>query len=573
MQREDYPNPIYIRPRLKLLNGDWGFEADPKDNIADILGRPLAGKITLPYPFGSSASGVTATGTERSVWYRRSFTLNRFDISGTVILNFTAIDYRCEAYVNGYYVGASKGGYAPVKFNITPYLRDGENSVTVNALDDHGDPQIPSGDQKKSYGDGRYAPTIGIRGDVWLEFTAKTYFGFLRSYASFRDKTIYVQGNIAGDTQNAKVKVEIAYGKKQIASYNYKATETLNVKAPLPSGTVFLWAPGESRIYDVRVSLYNANGGLADMIYTYCAFREINFLDKKLYVNGSPVFLKSLENNGIYPETGYVPRDAKAVAKDVALAMALGFNAFDFVGRYPLPKELYICDKLGMAVRVGLMSGGAKLAEPNAKNAFLAETSTLIQYDFGHPCILFWIPFVNYNYDGALQKETYSLIKSIDPTRPVTVSGGRLYASDLYEFRYAENELLPMLYERFNGSVADEKEEKKFLKAYPDAVKREVLNKLPMYVTELTVGEFKRNEYYNEKAFIENYRRLSAIIFGSGAIGFTLKKFYDVGSEKCAVSDEEHIVKLSREGTRALIEINANLVVKRQPPNGSGIPQ
>lgn len=572
MQREDYPNPLFIRPRLKLLNGVWDYETDPKDNLTEILVRPLSGSINLPYPAGSEASGVTVTGNERSVWYRKTFVLDRFEVSGTTILNFTAIDYRGEIYVNGNFVALSKGGYAPIKVNVTPFVREGENVVTVNALDDHTDPAIPSGEQNTtSAHGGSYPPMIGVRGDVWLEFASKTYFGFIRPYASFRDKTIYVQGNIAGATEGAKVRVEIAYGKKQIATYNYKATETLNVKAPVPAQTLYMWAPGEGRIYDIRISLFNANGGLADMVYTYCAFREINLLQKKLYINGRETFIKALEHNGIYPHTGYVPQDAKAVAQDVALAIAIGFNALQFT-RYPLPKELYIMDKLGMLARVELVSGGADLTKPLAEAAFFNETTTLTQYDFGHPCIVNWIPFTDYNYsNGVLQNKAYATLKASDPTRPVCASG-TLYSGDIYDFRYTSyQELIPMLYDRSNGKLRDEKEEKKFCKEHPDALTRSALAKLPTYVSGVTAGAFNRGEYFGEKSYLDTYKRIVEAVFNAGAIGFTFAKFYDVGGEKCALSDIERNIKLSREGIRVLREINAKLTPAR--PADSEVPK
>ncbi len=572
MQREDYPNPLSVRPRLKLLNGVWDYECDPKDNLSDVLYRPLSGAIVLPYSAGSTASGVTITGKERSVWYRKTFTLDAFEASGTVILNFTSIDYRGEVYVNNRLAGISKGGYAPVKFNITALVTEGENVITVNALDDHSDPAIPSGDQAKTTSDGgKYSPTIGIRGDVWLEFCAKTYFGFVRPFASFRDKTIYLQGNIEGETEGAKVRVEIAYGKKQIATYNYKATSTLNVKAPVPGQAIYLWAPNDGKIYDIRISLYNANGGLADMIYTYCAFREINFLGKKLYINGRETFLKTLELNGIYPGTGYVPKDSTAVAQDVALALALGFNAVQFHKRYPLPKELYICDKLGVPVRAELMSSGANLNEPTAESAFFNESVILTQYNFGHPSIINWIPFSDYNYDGSLQAKAYSTLKANDPTRPISSSGGILYATDLYEFEYTSYErLIPMLYERGNGGIYDEKEEKKFYKDHPGALTQEAIKKLPAYVYGVTAGEFTRGEYFPEKAYLEEYKRVTEAIFKSGAIGFTFSKFYDVDDERRGILDNARNIKLSREGIRVLREANAKLVPT--PPQNTDKP-
>ena len=164
--RSEHPKPQFERPNWLNLNGEWQFEIDngksgesrglSKENVA------LNGSITVPFCPESKLSSVEHKDFMYGVWYKRKINLEK--LSGRTVLHFGAVDYICKAFVNGKFVGEHKGGYVSFGFDITSALREGENEITVYAIDDTRDRLIPSGkqsDRYESYGCS-YTRTTGI---------------------------------------------------------------------------------------------------------------------------------------------------------------------------------------------------------------------------------------------------------------------------------------------------------------------------------------------------------------------------------------------------------------------------
>ncbi len=541
MQREDYPVSNYVRPRFRTLNGEWNLE---------LLGgeSPKICSCTVPFEPGSKNSGVEDIDGIHTAVYQKRFELNASEISGTVLLNFGGIANYSRIYLNDNLVAENVGYHHSMVFDVSMIAKEGVNVLCVVA-------QRPSNSTMP----------LGIIGEVWLEFAAKSYFGIIRSYASLMNKTIYVQGSVAGETEGYKVKVEIAYNKKPIVTYEYNAKSVLNLGANLKTQTVYLWQALEPRFYELRVSLYTPQGGLCDQIYTYCAFRDVSLLDNKLYVNGTPTFMRAIEVSGRYPYSGSFYASAKEIAQDYAMVLMLGFNTLDFK-RYPTPKELYIADKLGLMVRAGLNGNRVNQDDPQDFEAFASETQMLLNRDFGHPSIIFEVPFEDYNGSHLIQSSTYKLLKQTDPTKLVSVRGGDLYETDVYEFKEESASVSAIedwLIYRFNGAKLSEKEDLKRRKQSPELLNEQKLRTMPFYVGSIKAGSLRANDHYSEVQFIANYARQAELIMASGAIGFTLSSLVDE-DDKCGLLNSNHDFKLSREGIAKIRAINKNKAFSEQ---------
>ena len=154
---------------------------------------------TVPFELGSKNSGVEDIAGVQTAVYQTRFELNASEISGAVLLNFGGVANHSKIYLNDMLVAENVGYNHSMVFDVSMLTKEGDNFLTVVASR-----SLESNDP------------IGIIGEVWLEFTAKSYFGAVRSYASLMNKTIYVQGAVAGETEGYKVKVEIAYNKKPV---------------------------------------------------------------------------------------------------------------------------------------------------------------------------------------------------------------------------------------------------------------------------------------------------------------------------------------------------------------------
>ncbi len=535
MQREDYPIPNFIRPRFKSLNGEWKIDLATSENLDSQT-------VHVPFELGSKNSGVLEISNVHTAIYEKSFELNASEISGTTLLNFISIAGNSEIYLNGNLIGANVGHMHSMHFDVSLIAKEGENILKIISRRHD------------------LNATFGILGDVWLEFAAKTYFGTIRSYGSLMNKTIYVQGAVAGETEGYKVKVEIAYAKKSVATYEYKARPVLNLASALKTQTVYLWQALEPRFYELRISLFNAQGGLCDQIYTYCAFRDINLIDNKLYVNGKSTFVRAIEIGGTYPYSGLTPSSSKAIAQDFASLMMLGFNAVHF-NRYPTPKELYVADKLGIMVRTSLEGEKQNTDEAENFNCFATETQMVLNRDFGHPSIIMSIPFTNYCGTAVVQNSTYKLIKQTDPTKLVSASGGDLYSTDIYEFREdstSRDEIEQWLMYRFNGLKLSEKEDLKRRKQKPELISEEKLRTIPFYLGSFKAGALRVGDHYLEVKFISSYAEQAELIMASGAIGFTFSKLYDE-DDNTGILNANRDFKLSREGIAKIRAINKKL--------------
>ena len=115
----EYPRPQMERPDWQNLNGLWDYAVTAKDARPD----GYDGKILVPFAIESALSGVGRTLTENdALWYSREFRLPKDWKGRRILLNFGAVDWKTEVYVDGKLAGEHVGGYDPFSFDITDLL-------------------------------------------------------------------------------------------------------------------------------------------------------------------------------------------------------------------------------------------------------------------------------------------------------------------------------------------------------------------------------------------------------------------------------------------------------------------
>ena len=138
--RCEHPRPDRLRQDWLNLNGVWDFEID---NAKVGLEKKfyerdcLDGKITVPFSPETVLSGVGHTDFMNAVWYRRNIEIPAAWAGKRVLLHIDACDYTTRVFVNGKKVGAPhKGGYTSFSYDITDFLAEKDNYITVYAEDD-----------------------------------------------------------------------------------------------------------------------------------------------------------------------------------------------------------------------------------------------------------------------------------------------------------------------------------------------------------------------------------------------------------------------------------------------------
>ncbi|MBO4354327.1 MAG: beta-galactosidase, partial [Clostridia bacterium] len=175
ISRREHPKPQFVRDDWQNLNGKWLFSIDGgKSGAARGMHLPEGKKefdktINVPFAPESVLSGVNIKDFMECVWYRRTFDLD--EINGRVILHFGACDYKTTVWINGIDAGYHIGGYVSFSFDITEYVKVGENLLVVRAEDYQRTGRQPSGKQCYAYNSERcsYTRTTGIWQTVWLE--------------------------------------------------------------------------------------------------------------------------------------------------------------------------------------------------------------------------------------------------------------------------------------------------------------------------------------------------------------------------------------------------------------------
>src|SRR5205085_10692957 len=120
-------------------------------------------------------------------------------------------------------------------------------------------------------------------------------------------------------------------------------TVAIQINEPL------LWSPSSPNLYDVRLEL-KASTGVLDTVDSYFGIRSMTTQDGKILLNGDPIYLKTVLDQGYWPESNLTPPSDDAIEADIRMTKELGFNGVRKHQKVEDPRYLYWADKLGLLV-------------------------------------------------------------------------------------------------------------------------------------------------------------------------------------------------------------------------------
>ncbi|HYK22934.1 MAG TPA: hypothetical protein VEV42_19480, partial [Pyrinomonadaceae bacterium] len=298
--RPEYPRPQFVRSIWFNLNGEWEFAFDDADEGLKrgwFDGRTLPLRIMVPFGYQTALSGINDKSIHEVVWYARSFELPEEFCKRDLLLNFGAVDYSCTIWINGQEVGHNRGGHVPFQFDIAPYLKTGENRLTVRVVDRQ-DPQQPRG--KQSYTglpeSIDYYCTTGIWQTVWLEPVPPIRIEELRLITHAKRSLLELTVFLHAPSAAWRVEVEVLEEGKRVAiGEDQTAVATGRFAITIPYAK--LWSPESPHLYDLQVRLYDGNN-LLDEVGSYCGLRGIELREGKLLLNGRPTYMKMVLDQG-----------------------------------------------------------------------------------------------------------------------------------------------------------------------------------------------------------------------------------------------------------------------------------
>lgn len=452
IMRDEYPRPSFVRDKWQCLNGEWEFYNDlcaSGDDRKVYESERLESTINVPFCPESELSGIRFVDFMPSVWYARNVTLSKEQLNGRVLLHIGASDYKTVLYVNAQRVGQHIGGYTSFSFDISEYLKEGDNRLVINVIDNLRSGKQPCGKQSRKFYSHTcdYTRTTGIWQTVWLEFVPKIYLKKVDVTATDLNGTVILRPTLSRYVANAYLKTVINFEGKIVSERDFPLSGETSICAVMLSEPK-LWNVGEPNLYDIEYTLY-VDSQPIDNVKSYFGIRRIDIDGYKVLINGKSVFQRLILDQGFYPDGIYTAPSDEALKRDIELSMNLGFNGARLHQKVFEERYLYHADKAGYLVWGEFPDWGMDITSLDALHEMLPQWLDSIERDYNHPCIIGWCPHnETWDLDRRAQIDSnisviYKATKRVDPTRPVIDTSGFYHTekTDIFDVHDYEQEV------------------------------------------------------------------------------------------------------------------------------------
>lgn len=479
----EYPRPQLRRADWRCLNGWWDYGFCPAGQAVRASKGRANGKILVPFSPETKRSGVGKTLRPGEIlWYRRIIEIPDLPEGRRILLHFGAVDERCAVYWNGHKAGTHRNGYLAFSFDVTEFVKPGDNELKVFVRDDTDEGQECRGKQTLSPGGMYYRAQSGIWQTVWMETVPEVYLKDLKITPLPEEEAVELELGFCGEPRDGQ-EVRITAGDPAVTGEPMSAVgdpamsdgepETAvpastvpasaavtyplqsRVKARIPVPDPLLWSPEHPVLYPLHIEA--GAGGNSDRIESYFAMRSFGIgTDEdgkpRLLLNGAPYFFNGILDQGYWPETLMTPPADEALVFDIERMKELGFNMLRKHVKIEPARWYYHCDRIGMVVWQDMVNGGGpvpKLLETylptvfpaigthlrdshyklleredrGARKRFERDLVRMIRQLGSYPCIGMWVPF-NEGWGQFDALRITDIIKKEDPSRPVDHASG-----------------------------------------------------------------------------------------------------------------------------------------------------
>ena len=382
---------------------------------------------TLPYAQKASHShGYKTVGwkyPETSVgWYRKLFTIPNDDLGKRLMLRFDGIFRNARVWFNGFYMGTEPSGYATQIYDITPYIKYGEDNLICVRAD-------------ASLEEGWFYEGGGIYRDVWLEKSAEVSIAPFGTFVRAELKLPYTEAKLQIETEvnNSSLKAqtcEVSHrlldaegkeiAKSTVESLRLKSKETVTCLQSIAVDQPHLWSTTDPYLYQVETTITQA-GRVVDVYTTTTGIRDIAFdAERGFILNGNPLKLKGVNMHQDHAGVGAAIPDALQAWR-IKQLKKFGCNAYRASHNPMTPAVLDICDREGI-----LVIDENRLMGINEEHLRLLER--MIKRDRNHPSIILWSDgneewgLENTIQGTRLAEAMREYTRLFDPSRPSTVA-------------------------------------------------------------------------------------------------------------------------------------------------------
>lgn len=446
------------KSRMMLLNGEWNFKyvSQPDSAPADFYQTSVDGwkKIEVPsnwelkgydipiykssgYPFRPVIPPFVPLDYNAIGSYQRTFTIPADWKNLNITLHFGAISSAFKVWVNGKFVGYGEDSCLPSEFNITPYLNDGLNILSV---------QVIRWSDASYLEDQDHWRMSGIQREVMLLAEPKIriadFFYQTKLDKQYKDAVFSLRpriDNFSGDSARGYVFKAQLYDKNNlpVLKKTFEATvfSILNEFYPRLDNVKFgmfeakidnpdKWSDEMPNLYTLVMSIEDKEGQLMEAKSCKVGFRSVEFSkdDSKLLINGKVTYLYGVNRHDHDPAKG-MALSREDILKDVRTIKQFNFNCIR-TSHYPNDPYFYdLCDQYGILVideaNLETHGTGSKLSnDPQWTAAYMERLTRMVMRDKNHPCIFMW-SLGNEAGRGPNHAAMAGWIHDFDITRPV----------------------------------------------------------------------------------------------------------------------------------------------------------
>ena len=359
--------------------------------------------------------------------YVKYFTVPETMEGKRLFISFQGAESGLALWLNGQFVGYSEDTFTPSEFELTEYVKEGENKLAA---------QVFKWTSSSWCEDQDFFRFSGIYRDVYLYTVPDTHIRDLRVRA-IPDETLQAaEFELAAET----------WGKgKAVFTLSFKGEECLKGELELEgtsSGTwtvehPVLWSAEDPKLYDLLIEVYGEDGELSEVIPEKVGFRRFEMKDSLMLLNGKRIVFKGANRHEFSSVTGRNVSEEELI-KDLVTMKRNNINAIRTC-HYPDSSLLYkLCDEYGLYLidETNLESHGSwdtVLAtgdldyvvpkdKPEWHDMMIDRTNSMYQRDKNHPAILIW-SCGNESYGGKNIFDMSEFFRSNDPTRLVHYEG------------------------------------------------------------------------------------------------------------------------------------------------------
>ena len=386
--------------------------------------------------------------------YRTVFRVDPAWSGRDVFLLFESVDSAFYVWVNGQEVGYSQDSRLPAEFDITPWLRAGDNVLAVQVM---------------RYSDGSYLEDqdmwllSGIQRDVTLYSKPRVHLEDFRVRTLLDDR--YEHATLAVDAWVTRVSDVAAYS---VEAMLYDAggrpvfQEPLSAAVSDQSSFTFppdrlaccaalagpvadpqKWTAETPHLYRLVLALKDPSGRAIDFESCRVGFRQVKIEDGVVLLNGRRLVLRGVDRHEHHPERGRA-LTVEDMRREIVLMKQLNFNAVR-TSHYPDHPAWYdLCDEYGIYIidEANLEThglGGTLSNDPAWLPAYMARATRMVLRDKNHACVLFW-SLGNESGTGTNHHAMAAWIRACDPTRLVHYESGHPgpAVSDVFTVMYPD---------------------------------------------------------------------------------------------------------------------------------------